>query len=121
LALAAVEGYRILVSAQTRGVGDTPLEVALLDYAGFRFQAGAHAATPLWVDMRQALTVADEAWRGVGPRVGDAKLNADFGAQLEAMRAALEASDTLAAQRAVATELDQVDLLEAYFAQHPAD
>ena len=117
LALAAVEGYRIFVNAQSRPPGSIPIEVALLDYAGFRYQAGAHSAPPLWSDMRQALEIANSEWRAVSSRVADEHLKTTFSADLADMRAALRASDQTRAQRAVNRELDHVDRLEAYFSR----
>lgn len=49
-ALAAVQGYRVLVTAHQSDASPVPIEVALLDYAGFRYQAGALAPAPLWDD-----------------------------------------------------------------------
>ena len=117
LAMAAVEGYRTFVTAQSRPTGSIPLEVALLDYAGFRFQAGAHATPPSWADMRQALDVADRQWRAASPRVSDNRLKTRFSEDLADMRAALSASNQVRAQRAARRELDHVDLLENYFSR----
>lgn len=115
LALSAVEGYRILVSAQVRSASDIPLEVALLDYAGFRYQASVRADTPLWSEARLALDFADARWRTVSGRISDTSLKYSFVADLAAMRHALDASDAAAAQSAAAIELDSVDTLEQYF------
>jgi hypothetical protein len=120
LALSAVEGYRILVSAQVRSASDMPLEVALLDYAGFRYQASVRAQTPLWSEARLALDFAEAQWRAISSRISDNALKSSFVADLAAMRAALEASDASAAQNAVAVELDRVDALEQYFSPPPA-
>lgn len=120
LALSAVEGYRILVSAQARSASDIPLEVALLDYAGFRYQASVRAETPLWSEAGLALDFAEAQWRSVAGRVSDNSLKSSFVADLAAMRSALEASDAAAAQNAVAVELDRVDALEQYFTPAPA-
>jgi hypothetical protein len=117
LALAAVEGYRTFVMAQSRPLAGIPLQVSLLDYAGFRYQAGSHAAAPLWSDMRQALDFADGQWRAVSPRVSDDRLKTTFDADLAAMRAALDASNQTQAQRAASRELDHVDALERYFSR----
>lgn len=115
LASTAVEGYRTFVTAETRPVGGIPIEVSLLDYAGFRYQADARANPPLWGDMRQALDVADQQWRAISPRVSDHQLEVRFSADIAELRGALEASDQRRAQMAVVRELDHVDALESYF------
>ena len=97
-----------------------PLEVALLDYAGFRYQASVRAQTPLWSEARLALDFAEAQWRAISSRISDNALKSSFVADLAAMRAALEASDASAAQNAVAVELDRVDALEQYFSPPPA-
>lgn len=119
LALAAIEGYRTFVSAQSRPPGSIPIEVALLDYAGLRYQAGANSAPPWWSEMRQALAIADNEWRAISPRVADERLKTRFNADLADMRAALHASNQAQAQRAARRELDRVDRLEDYFSRPP--
>ena len=119
LALNAVEGYRVLVTALVREPTDAPLAVALLDYAGFRYQAGVSAPAPLWSEARSAIDFADEQWRAISSRVVDKQLSAAFAADLQAMRRAIELSDAPGAQRAATNELDRVDALEAHFSQHP--
>ncbi len=118
LALNAVEGFRILVTAQARGPHDVPLEVALLDYAGFRYQAGAQASPALWGESQQAVAIADEQWRRLSPRISDKKLQTSFGASIEAMRVAAQAGTVNRARRAASTELRLVDDLEQFFAKH---
>ena len=117
LALASVEGYRIFVSAEIRPPGAIPIEVALLDYAGFRYQAGARSTPPLWSDMRQALDFANEQWRTLSPRISDEHLKTTFSANLAEMQASLGAADVVQARRAVSRELDGVDQLERFFSQ----
>src|SRR6266446_1860745 len=53
LALASVEGYRLLVSAapQTK----VPTAVSLLDYAGFRYDADLKSRPIRWSDMKAAM------------------------------------------------------------------
>lgn len=119
LALNAVEGYRVLVSSLVRGPADTPLGVALLDYAGFRYQASVSAPAPLWNEAKLAMEFADQQWRTMSSSVSDIQLRAAVASDLDAMRRAIELSDAPGAQRAATTELDRVDALEAHFSQHP--
>lgn len=114
-ALAAVEGYRVLISAQAHGANLVPVDVSLLDYAGFRYQAGASSIPPLWDDMRAAGAVADLHWAAVAPSISDASLKERFATEVAALHAALQAQDVAAARRAATAELDDVDRLEQYF------
>ena len=117
LALNAVEGYRVLVSARARSASDPPLAVALLDYAGFRYQADVLSTPARWDDARQAVDFADAQWRTLAPQISDAALKAAFDANIQALRAAVSAADVAAAQRAANVELERVDALEQYFAR----
>lgn len=114
-ALAAVEGYRILVTAHQSDASPVPIEVALLDYAGFRYQAGASAPAPLWNDMREAASIAERHWASIAPGIANMTLKQQFSDEIAAMRAAIEQADIAAARRAVAAELDDVDRLEQHF------
>lgn len=114
-ALAAIEGYRVLVSAQARGASIVPMEVSLLDYAGFRYQAGASSTPPLWDDMRQAATIADLHWASIAPSISDLTLKDRFAREVAALHAAIPVRDVAAARRAATAELDDVDRLEQYF------
>jgi hypothetical protein len=115
MALAAVEGYRVLVSAQTRSASDIPLDVALLDYAGFRYQAGASAALPLWDDMREVAAFVDQRWLSVAPSISDLALKRRFESDVSALHTAVDAEDVEMAHRAATATLNDVDLLEQYF------
>lgn len=114
-ALAAVEGYRVLISAQAHGANLVPVDVSLLDYAGFRYQAGASSIPPHWDDMRAAGAIADLHWAAVAPSISDASLKERFATEVAALHAAVQAQDVAAARRAATAELDDVDRLEQYF------
>lgn len=118
LALSAVEGFRTLVAAQTRGPSDLPLEVALLDYAGFRYQAGTQAIPALWGELKLAVDIADEQWRTLSPRISDRQLQTSFAASIEAMRTAELARNVQQARHAASSELKLVDALEKFFSRH---
>lgn len=119
IALASVEGYRTLVESAGSS-GGVPVEVSLLDYAGFRFAANIDSKTPDWTDAAQALDVADTKWKALKARVADRALRDDFTQSLSAMRDALTAKDVSAARAAATSELDLVDELERFFANSGA-
>lgn len=113
LALASVEAYRLLVSAQP--AGPVPVEVSLLDYAGFRYDADLKAQPPRWDDAVQAADFAAKQWARISPRVTNADLRDRFSAALTEMAAAAKARDPGPASEVVTRELDMVDQLETYF------
>jgi hypothetical protein len=116
LAIAAVEGYRTLVS----NAGDhtkVPQQVSLLDYSGFRFQADLKASPMRWSDTASALDFADTQWQQISEKVADQILREKMALALADMRSAIQSKDAKAAMAASTRELDLVDGLEHYFAR----
>ncbi len=117
LAIAAVEGYRTLVS-NSGGHQKIPKEVSLLDYSGFRYQADLKAQPVRWSDTGQAVDFADSQWQKISATVADKGLLTRMSTALTSMRSASHNKDSKAAMAASTHELDLVDELEKYFA-HP--
>jgi hypothetical protein len=113
----AVEAYRIFVTAETREPNGVPLQVSLLDYAGFRMQADLQAAEPDWEDFENALSFAEQQWSEIETKIIDLELRESFAAELNHVRIAAKDRNTSAAKESAGAELDQVDLLEKYFSQ----
>lgn len=116
LALASVEGYRVLVSATQNTT--VPKAVSLLDYAGFRYSADLKSTPTRWSDMQEAIRFADSQWKSIEMQVGDAKLKKSFPQALMHMAEAVTSRSSQSAHSAVIKELDLVDQLENYFNKH---
>lgn len=114
IALASIEGFRDIVSA-VPGSAKIPVEVGLLDYAGFRYEADVQATPPRWQDMTDAVTFARMQWSKIEQSPALAKLQSRFGASLDAMDEAIKSRDVANARRAAKIELDLVDDLERAF------
>ena len=114
LAIAAVEGYRTLVS-HAGSQQKVPKQVSLLDYSGFRFQADLKAKPIRWSDTAQAIDFADAQWRQIAATVNDQTLRRKMSEALAEMRSASQSKDAAAAMAASTRELDLVDDLEHYF------
>jgi len=114
IALAAVESYRVLVSAQD-STAVIPKEISLLDYAGFKYDALSRPSEPQWVEMIAAAAFAERTWKMVKSKVDDETLIASIEASMQAMQLSAEGRDLPAAQSAAARELDLVDELEQHF------
>lgn len=115
LAIAAVEGYRTLVSNTSSNM-KVPKQVSLLDYAGFRYQADLKAAPVRWSDTASAVDFADAQWKQISATVSDAALRKKMSDALAAMRSATQSKNAKAAMDSSKQELDLVDGLEKYFA-----
>ena len=114
LSLASIEGFRDIVSA-VPGSPAVPINVSLLDYAGFRYDADAQAKPPRWDDMAAATTFARERWATLSGLAPLSKLRTRFGDGLTAMDAAVRAHNVTQARAAARAELAMVDELEAEF------
>lgn len=114
LALASIEGYRILVSA-VPGAPVVPIDVSLLDYAGFRYNANTQATPPRWDDMTRATDFARQRWSSLENKQLPASLGRRLVESLVAMESAAKRRDVVAARASAKTELDLVDELEAAF------
>lgn len=114
LAIAAVEGYRVLVSAVSANA-KVPTAVNLLDYVGFRYDANLKAKPSRWQDMTQAITFGRGQWASITPQVTDAVLRARMDKALTDMANAATARDTPSAAASAQRELALVDDLEKFF------
>jgi hypothetical protein len=117
LAIAAVEGYRTLVT-NSGGHRKVPKEVSLLDYSGFRYQADLKATPVRWSDTAIAVDFADTQWQQISATVKDLTLVKNVSETLAAMRSASQSKDAKAAMAASTRELDLVDGLEKSFAHN---
>jgi hypothetical protein len=117
LALASIEVYRDLVSAVPSDA-KVPVQVSLLDYAGFRYDADLKATPMRWSDMTQAVAFARENWSAIATRVNDPALAAKVVREIDAMDKAATQKNKPAAARSAKAELDLVDQLEKFFSTH---
>ena len=111
LSIASNDAYRAVLS-EAGGEAAVPLDIGLLDYAGFRIVADARDPKPRWDDVREALGYANQRWSAVKPMIRDAKAKADFDKALVWVQEALAAKDAKSLERAANHELDLVDVLE---------
>lgn len=114
LAIAAVEGYRTLVSSGGPGA-KVPVAVKLLDYAGFRYDADLKARPTRWADMTQAAAFGREQWATISSQVTDTVLRANMDKALTEMADGASTQDAAVGSAAAQRELALVDDLEKFF------
>jgi hypothetical protein len=117
-AIAAVETYRVLVSAQD-GTAKVPVDVSLLDYAGFKYDTIVQAQPIDWTGMATDVGYAREVWTRLSPDVSSQALVGAFESSLAGMETAVRERNPVAARVAVSTELALVDALEEHFSARP--
>lgn len=114
LALASIEGYRILVGAITADA-KVPTGVSLLDYAGFRYDADLKSKPVRWDDMVQAVAFAQKTAAVLAPNMPSPDLAASVDKIILAMEQAANDRNTTLAGSTVKSLLDLVDQLEKAF------
>ncbi len=117
LALEAVETYRLLATARERGKLKVPMEVDLLDYAGFKLKVLSKRQPPDWQAMKGVAAEAAKDWQAIQGRVADKCLRAVMNTTMAGLNRAMEGQDAAMAGFAGQVVLDLVDLLEQQFKQ----
>jgi hypothetical protein len=91
------------------------VEVSLLDYAGFKYDAFAKARPADWTQMANVVTYARDTWARLAPRVSSKGLRGAFESSLSGMDTAVREQNEVAARVAVSDQLALVDALEEQF------
>jgi len=114
-ALSSIEVYRLLQEAVDQKARPVPLDVALLDYSGFKLSALAAAPQPNWTAVNDAAAEADRFWKRLEPRVHDGSLRALVSHIGQGLTDGAARKDSGQVAFAAKMLLDSVDLLETDF------
>ena len=115
VALNAVEAYRVLVeSLDPKGLV-VPIQVAQLDYVGFKLKVLLAASPPDWAAIKKTGEAAEGHWHALEPRVGDQGLRDAVKTVIGGLNQAIRANNAEMAVFAAQMDLALVDLLEGYF------
>lgn len=117
VALNSVEAYRTLIESLDTSSLMVPVQVSLLDYAGFKLKVLLHAKSPDWSVLRKTAEEARQHWTAIEPRVSDKGLRDAVNTMITGMDKATTAKNVEMAVFAAQVDLAMVDLLEGYF-QH---
>jgi hypothetical protein len=115
IVLKAPEAYRTLIEGLDRGGLKVPLEVSLLDYAGFRFLALLHVQPVDWRSLQGAGELARKNWTAIKAKVADGGLRDAVDVAIAGMNRACILKNADMALLAAQVDLALVDLLEAGF------
>lgn len=119
MALGAVDAYRVLVTAVNRSGMPVPLDVALLDYTGFRLKALAGGKRPDWAAISSTVVEGQGFWQKLKPQVRDTTLVAAMDRSMRALANAARDKDPKLLAYATDMDLILVDGLETWYKQHP--
>lgn len=115
VAIQAIEAYRVLQESLDRKGQRVPLEVSLLDYAGFKSKGLLVSTHPDWVQAAQTAQDASGWWAVIRSRVKDETLRAAMDHAISGLKDAAARRDALAMAFAADLDLILVDGLEALF------
>ena len=114
-ALASVEAYRAIENAMDAGNRPAPIEVAMLDYSGFKLSILAKAQAADWQTIAATAKESDGSWTALARNVQDVGLRNLVGAIQEGLRDAVGRKDINGVKFAAKMQLEVVDVLEGYF------
>lgn len=117
LARAAITCYRRLVAA-IPAKSRPPRSAALMDYAGYRYDADLHAMPVHWQDMTGASAVARANWDRLAPHVHGADLRFRLEEAVNGMQIAASGHNARLAKRSATLELHLVGQARKQFASH---
>ena len=120
MALQSIEAYRLLQEAIDHHGQPVPVEVALLDYAGFKIHALLLSTHPDWAEVSSTARQAATWWTAIGPKLTDPALRAAMDHTIDGIRNAAARKDRMLLGFAAKMDLILVDGLEGFFTSHPA-
>lgn len=111
----SIEAYRLLQEAIDRNGERVPVEVSLLDYAGFKTKALLLSPSPDWVQAAKTAHEASGWWSAIRLRVKDETLRAAMDHALSGLTDGVSRKDRTGLAFAAQLDLILVDGLEAFF------
>ena len=119
LGVQAIETYRLLQEAIPRTSKAIPVQVAQLDYVGFKLNALLSSSSVNWAQVSQTVHEASTWWSATEPHTSDATLKEAMNRTLLGMKEAADHKDPKLMHFAADMELILVDGLETFFTAHP--
>ena len=119
LAVQSIEAYRLLQEALPRGPRTVPVQVAQLDYVGFKLNALLASSSTDWTRIADTVREAQTWWTAIEPHTSDATLKEAMNRTLLGMKEAADRKDAKVMHFAADMELILVDGLETFFFAHP--
>ncbi len=116
VAQSAVEIFRLLVDNLTTDTLKIPVEVSLLDWAGYQLQVLAAAEKPDWGAMSKVAADAEKWWKAIAKsKVTEKNLRATVTTAISGLKSATQEKNLPMTKFGAHITLDLVDLLEGHF------
>jgi hypothetical protein len=118
-ALVAVEAYRVIENAMDTDSRPSPIEVAMLDYSGFKLSVLAAMQDTDWTTIAATASGSDDSWSVLTTTVKDASIRNLVSAIQDGLRGAVDRKDIHGVKFAAKMQLEVVDVLERHFQRNP--
>jgi len=118
LGVQSITAYRLLQEAVPRGSKGVPVQVAQLDYVGFKVNALLSSGSPNWTQIAATVQEAQRWWAAIEPKTSDATLKEAMTRTLLGMKDASDQKDAKVMTFGADLELILVDGLETFFLAH---
>jgi len=115
IALASVEAYRLIEGATDPAQRPAPIELAMLDYSGFKLSILAAGPTADWAAIGATAKDSDSNWSALAKNVRDSGIHDLAAAIQDGLRSAVARKDIEGVKFAAKLQLGIVDVLEGYF------
>ena len=120
LAIESIEIYRLLQESVDYRGQPVPVEVPMLDYAGFKLKALLLSARPNWKQVGRTAQEASAWWAAIEPRVTDKSLREAMAHTVAGIREGAVRKEIKLLRFTAEMDLILVDGLEAFFHSRPA-
>lgn len=118
MAIQSIEAYRLLQESIEPAGRPVPVEVPLLDYAGFRLNALLLSNQPDWKQIADTAQEASTWWTTIGPRITDKTLRDAMDQTVSGIKDAAARKNPELLRFAANMDLILVDGLETFFSAH---
>jgi hypothetical protein len=118
MAIRSIEAYRLLQESIDHRDRPTPVEVPLLDYAGFRLKALLLVTHPDWKQIAHTTQEASAWWDALESQITDTVLREAMAQTIAGMKDATVRKDPRLLSFVVELDLILVDGLEMFFSSH---
>ena len=118
IALRAVDSYKTLVQGLNTSKLKVPVQVAMLDYAGFRLEALLMQKDVDWDAAGEAVRRAQDDWKAISVKVTNVGLTDTMDTDIQGLVTAVGSKNVEMLRFAAKMDLALVDLLENYFEHH---
>ena len=119
MAIQSIEAYRLLQESIDHSGQPVPVEVPMLDYAGFKLNGLLISTQPDWIQVANTAQEASTWWTAIGPRITDKTLRDAMDHTIGGIKDAAARKDPNFLRFAAKMDLILVDALETFFNSHP--